>query len=325
MLSTPGCDRAAEGSVARSLHARKDSPTETKHDGKTPVADPRAARLAALYGQGLTNREIAAQLGISQERVRQLLQRHKVPIVSLRERRYRAAVTGHEAEILAAFLQLHSDAAVARQLGLQQQHVRRLVDARVPEAEVLRRKGRSHRPRYSDRELTTALQEAARELPSPLGYQAFRSWAAIRWRNGLPWPGPQVVSLRFGGWRQALLRAGLPVNRAGGPHATYDLDDAITAIAAAWRELGRAPSVASYEAWRARRPGLPSPATARHLGQSWDALLVACHPLVYGPSTNDSSRHDPAHRASRATGTLSEQTPSTSARITSSLASQAGA
>jgi DNA-binding CsgD family transcriptional regulator len=259
-----------------------------------PIADPRRVRLASLYGQGLANREIAAELGISKERVRQLLLRYEIPIVPVRERRYLAAVEGREAEVVAEFLRLRSDAAVARRLGLQEQHVRRLIDARVPEADVLRRKKRSHRPLYTDQELITALQEAALDLPSPMGYQAFKDWVAGRQRSGLPWPGPQVVLLRFGGWRRALVRAGLPVNRGGGPHATYDLQDVVAAIAAAWRELGRCPSVTGYEAWRARRPGLPAPATARHFGESWDDLVAAAYPLVYGPSAGDGGDRDPA-------------------------------
>lgn len=254
---------------------------------------PRRARLASLYRQGFNNREIAAQLGISKERVRQLLHCYEIGIVPLPERRYLAAIRGREAEVVAAFMRLGSDAAVARELGLQEHHVRRLIDARVPEAVVLRRRRRSHRPRYSDQELIEALQESARELPSPMGYQAFGGWAAGRQRNGLPWPGPQAISLRFGGWRRALAQAGLPVNRAGGPHATYDRQDAVAAIAAAWRELGRRPTVASYEAWRAGRAGLPAPATARHLGPSWDELLVAAYPLVYGPSTGDGTPSHP--------------------------------
>jgi transposase len=263
-------------------------------DAVSLSAGPSCAGLASLYGQGLSNREIAARLGVSQERVRHLLQRCEIPVVPLAERRYLAAIKGREAEVVSAFLRLRSDAAVARELGLQEHHVRRLIDARVPEPVVLRRRRRNHRPRYSDQELIEALQEVARELPSPMGYQAFRGWVAGRQRNGLPWPGPQVISLRFGGWRRALARAGLPVNRAGGPHATYRRQDAVAAIAAAWRELGYRPSVAGYEAWRAGRRGLPAPATARHLGPSWDDLLVAAYPLVYGPSTGDGSREERA-------------------------------
>lgn len=261
---------------------RKDTPIATRINGTSFGTDPRRAQLAALYRQGLANREIAARLGISKERVRQLLQRCQIPVVPLGTRRYLAAIEGREAEIVAAFLELRSDAAVAQRLSLQEPHVHRLIDARVPEADVLRRKRRSRRPRYSDQELVAALRKAAPHLPSPLGYEAYRVWAAGRQLDGRPWPGPQVITLRCGGWCRALGRAGLPANRAGGLPATWQRSHVVAAIAAAWRELGRAPSVAGYEAWRAGRAGLPSPATARGFAAGWDNLLAACYPLVYG-------------------------------------------
>ena len=263
----------------------------SESDTVTGSPGPRRARLAALYELGLTNREIGRQLGVSKERVRQLLGRYRIPLAPLEERRYSYSVWGREDEVVAAFWSLRDDKAVARQLDLQSRHVRRLVDATVPEANVLRRTRRRHRPRYADGELIAALQEAALDLPSPMGYEAFNAWAAGRERNGLPWPGPQVISLRFGGWRQALALAGLSFNNAGGRQATYDLQDALGAVAAGWRELGRAPSVAGYETWRTGRSGLPSPATARRFAAGWDDLLVACYPLVYG-SLDSAQRQD---------------------------------
>ncbi len=261
----------------------------TPHPHRQAPAGPRRAHLAALYERGLSNREIALELGVSGERIRQLLRRYEIAVVPLRERRYRAATGGRETEITDAFLELRSDAAVARVLGLDERHVRRLVDATVPEADVLRRKRRRHRPRHSDDELVAALRQAALDLPSPLGYHAFKEWG-VGQTGGPTQPGPQVVALRFGGWRRALARAGLPVNQAGGPHPTYDLDDVLGAIAAAWRDLGRAPSIARYEAWRGARRGVPAPATARRFGESWDDLLAAAYPLVYASGAADGRR-----------------------------------
>lgn len=89
-----------------------------------------------------------------------LLTRCEVPAASLWQRRYRRAIAGREAEIVAAFLRLRSDRAVAREFGLQLTHVRRLVDAEVPEADVLRRARRNLAQVYSDEEIIGALQEA---------------------------------------------------------------------------------------------------------------------------------------------------------------------
>ena len=202
------------------------------------------------------------------------------PVVPLWERRYRDAVGGREGEIVATFLELRSDAATARELGLRTAHVRRLVDRRVPEAGVLRRARRATPSVYADTDLLDALRAAARELPTPVAIEAYRRWAS-RNGNGHRLPGPEVIRLRFGGWRRALVRAGLSTHRRSGPRATYGHDDVVEAVAAAWRELGRYPSVVRYEAWRRGRPDLPSAAMARRATRSWDDLLAAAYPLVY--------------------------------------------
>lgn len=195
-------------------------------------------------------------------------------------RRYLEAVAGREDEIVAAFLRLHSDTAVARQLDLRVTHVRRLVDARVPEAGVLRRARRSSSPLYTDGELIMALRAASLDLPSPLGIECYRRWAQAG-DDGCRWPSPEVIMLRFGGWRRALARGGLSASPRRGPHVGYTYPDVVAAIAVAWRELGGYPSVVRYTAWRAGRSDVPAAATARHFARSWDDLLVAAYPLVY--------------------------------------------
>jgi hypothetical protein len=195
-------------------------------------------------------------------------------------RRYLEAVTGREDEIIAVFLRLRSDTAVARQLDLRATHVRRLIDARVPEARVLRRARRTSSQLYSERELVTSLRAAALDLPSPLGIETYRRWAQAR-ADGHSRPSPEVIMLRFGGWRRALARSGLSANPRRGPQIGYTFPDVVQAIATCWRELHGYPSVVRYTAWRAGRPDMPAAATARRFARSWDDLLVAAYPLVY--------------------------------------------
>jgi transposase len=244
--------------------------------------DDRRRRLVELYEQGLSCSEIGRRLDLSRQWVGQLLASYEIPAVPARERRYLAAVKGRETEIVEAFLQLRNDAAVAERLDLHESHVRRVVDATVPDAALLRRPRRTRRQRYSDQELVAALREAAPNLASPMGHDAYRDWARRRSRDGHPWPGTQVAMKRFGGWRKALASAGLPTNRGGGPRTTYDLEDAVAALGAAWRELGHYPSVVDYDAWRAGRGGIPASATARRFAASWDDLLLMAYPLVHG-------------------------------------------
>ena len=212
---------------------------------------------------------------------------------------------------MAAFLRLRSDSAVACRLHLRVTHVRRLVDARVPEAGVLRRARRSSSPLYSDGELIVALQGAALDLPSPLGIERYRSWAQAR-DDGRPWPSPEVIMLRFGGWRRALARCGLSANPRRGPQVGYTYPEVVQAIATSWRELPGYPSVVRYTAWRAGRPDVPAAATARRFARSWDDLLVAAYPLVYPliDSGGGSYNAEPRREAERQSA-ADRQAPST--------------
>jgi hypothetical protein len=133
---------------------------------------------------------------------------------------------------------------------------------------------------YSDADLITALRVAALDLPSPLGIECYRRWAQTR-DDGRSWPGPEVIMLRFGGWRRALARCGLCASPRRGPRAGYTFPEVVKAIATCWRELRGYPSVVRYTAWREGRPDTPAAATARRFAKSWDDLLVAAYPLVY--------------------------------------------
>jgi Homeodomain-like domain len=245
-----------------------------------PSEDLRRALLLELYEQGLTRQEIAERMGICADWVRQLLKRYEVPALTVWERRYRRAIAGRESEIVAAFMRLRSYGAVARQYDLPATHVRRLIESVVPEAGVLCRARRTSSQIYSDEELLDALRTAALDAPSPLSIESYSLW--VQHAGGeRRWPGSEAIKLRFGGWRRALGRADLPTNSRHGPQAGYRYGDVVTAVAAAWRELGRYPSVTRYDAWRAGRAQLPVAATARHFVRSWDDILLAAYPFVY--------------------------------------------
>lgn len=249
-------------------------------DKAKEIGGLRRDRLVALYDQGLSRAQIAGELGISADCVRHLLRRYEVPQVPLWERRFVDAVKGREDEIVAAFLRLRSDAAVASELGIPVKQVRQLVDSRVPEAVVLRRARRTACQLHSDSDLICALRRAALELPSPMAIEPYRAWSQTT--NDLPpRPGPEAVILRFGGWRRALASAGLPTNARRGPRGGYEYSAIVQAIAEAWKHMGGYPSVVRYDAWRAGRSDIPVAATARRFARSWDDLLVAAYPLVY--------------------------------------------
>ena len=238
--------------------------------------------LKRLYWDGVSMDEIGAELGVTKQRVDQLLTEHGVPRLPVGERRYAAVARRQGPQIIEHFLRTRDEAVVAAELGLPLTTVKRFVDASLPDAQLLRRRRRDVKDRYSDTDLLSAVAEAARQLPSPLTSTAYGAWAQGRLWGERPWPGPQAVALRFGGWRRALVAADLPANPASGARRTFELQDAIEAVVTAWQEAGRFPSAQRYEQWSMGKDGVPSLATARHLVESWDDLLLAAYPLVHG-------------------------------------------
>jgi hypothetical protein len=240
----------------------------------------RLSCLLDLYDQGLSNREIGERFGLSAERIRQLLVSYGVVSRPASQRRFEAAVRGREEEIVAAYLRLGNEADVARETGLDEVHVQRVLTANLPEIQVLRRRKRTKPERYTEEEILSALREAARCSSSPLGYHTYRRWAARQRAEGLPCPSPQTVLLRLGRWREALARAGLVVPVGGGRPATYGRDSGVVALAQAWTELGQAPTIRQYEVWRSRRTELPAAVTIRRMATSWSDLLREAYPLI---------------------------------------------
>jgi len=243
----------------------------------------RRAKIEQLYREGGTLEEIGQALGVTRERARQLIDAYGIDKQPLSERRFLTAVTGREQEIEALFLELRSDDAVAERAGIRPTFVTRVVGERIPDANVLRRRPRGRQDKYSDNELLGSLQEGARDLPSPMAGTAYADWAKDRTLDdGRPVPGPQAAMLRFGSWRAALTRAGLPSNPRSGAQPSYDLEDGINAVVSAWLDGGSPPTVASYETWRTSHPDHPSSATVRNLVNGWDELTLAAWPIVHG-------------------------------------------
>ena len=136
----------------------------------------RIAQLVSLYDDGLSYAEIGEHLGVTRQRIEQLLRKHGVPKSPRDDRRYAAAVGGREKTIEDLFLKCRDDAQVAALLEMKPQDVRRFIDETVPDAIALRRKRPTGALRYSNRDLITALQEAAPQLASPMTLRAFDSW-----------------------------------------------------------------------------------------------------------------------------------------------------
>lgn len=243
----------------------------------------RRGRIIDLYNAGSTYDEIGREFNVTRERVRQLLNQYGVELRPRADRRYESAFPARAEEVEALFLHLRDDDAVADATGLEASIVRRFANECIPDPDVLRRRPKRRSARYSDDELVACLRTAATELENPLAHARYAEWSRGRSLDGeRPWPGPQGMMLRFGSWRNTLARAGLPANPSAGPDPRFELSDAVDAMARAWTETGKPPTVESYDNWRAGREQFPASATARKFVEGWDELQLAAWPVVHG-------------------------------------------
>lgn len=234
-----------------------------------------------------TLEQVGELLGITREAVRLRLKARGIKSRSSGETallRDRREISLHGDEIRDAFLRTRDVPETAHTVGLSEALVRRALGELVPDFEVLTRVPRDPSKKYSVDDLMDTLREAADTLPGILtanGYDAFVV-AHPTLPDGRPRPGKQTMMLRFGFWRDALLRAGLPANPHSGPDKEFNEADAIAAVVECWRQTGGPPTADGYDRWQRGHEGRPSMATVRKLAGNWNPLLVRAWQLVHG-------------------------------------------
>jgi hypothetical protein len=268
-----------------------------------PVADRSEA--AYLYHvTGLTLQEVGDRIGVTRERVRQILRdvgrpstMGGPPAQRARRAEERRLLDGmiveHLAEKRDEIMRLRregeSPRAVALRFGVPQRAMRKFLRERLTadERDEIRRGNVSAAQlRAEEEEMVESLRRAAPEVVGPRWREVpmarldFEAW----FRAGNCAVGPQTIEKRLGSWVAAQEAAGLPVSR----HPRRPRKDRIgegevlTAIRALWTELGRRPTYHDYEEW-ARGTGRPSAATARNrFGTWWAAVDAAGGPLLLG-------------------------------------------
>ncbi|WP_447947654.1 hypothetical protein [Microbacterium maritypicum] len=162
--------------------------------------------------------------------------------------------------------------------------VKRYLDSEVPDWTVLTRMPRDASKKYSPDELLGSLRDSSTDGSLALTTAAYADFVLSNplLDDGRARPGVQVMMLRFGSWNSAVTSAGLPANPHGGPKKSFDAADAVIAVVECWRETGRPPSAAAYDAWQVGREGRPSGATARKVFGTWISLLVRSWQVVHG-------------------------------------------
>jgi len=246
-----------------------------------------------LAVSGLTLQQIADRLGITRERVRQLLARFGVNVKQLR--------AGREQDAL-------QDRAAQRQLmfdivngfpGVTVDELRGLVNVSDNEfAKMLRPvrhlvldttdsggdlEGRKAR-------IITALRAAA-AVETPLSGVRYDELVAHGIIDG---PGRQAVAIVFGTWRQACAAAGVESVEPFRSHydRVWSDDDIIETLAMFLVDNGSSSSVEAYEAWREQRRA-PSAALVRNrYGGLWSKACAEALTALRNDWAGDDSHVD---------------------------------
>ena len=174
---------------------------------------------------------------------------------------------------------------------------------KLPTSEFRRRP--NYAKKYSEGELIAMLLEASVALGGILSKEAFEEYARGRTLDdGRGWPTAQTHMLRFGGWRRALVRAGLTANPSSpiAGQTLFDKPQCIDAVRHVARQLKKIPTVSDYDDYARESNGaLPSAATIRHrygagttcsLQPGFNEQLNSCVPRRRLALTPSSSRYD---------------------------------
>jgi hypothetical protein len=127
------------------------------------------------------------------------------------------------------------------------------------------------RPRYTDATLIAALRDAA--VDGYLSATMYRAYYEAR--IGIA-PADRTITMRFGSWNAAIDAAGLSHGTANRTYTRTSRTDLAEGVAAVMVALGRVPTLADYEIYRATASvPLVGSAIIRQRFGSWPAALVA--------------------------------------------------
>jgi hypothetical protein len=237
--------------------------------------DRRVETIVAQYRAGKTLQKIGDELGITKERVRQLLVEAGYSTRELKargkEERLRSARDEHRSTIEKMLGEGSSPREVARSLAVPLVIVKE-IDANNPEFSERRRINQTFahgdHTTFTDSELIECLRAASREIDGVVTAPAYGELSRGRaLPDGRKWPARQTIYVRFGSWYAALQRAGLPSNPPSPKKGRLLFREAecLQALIEARSAIGHLPTVSEYAEYaRKARSALPSVATIYH-------------------------------------------------------------
>lgn len=281
--------QAAGGATPETSDARSgsapadggDSPAEIRAArGRGPRRDTtRDDEVARLRAEGLTLQAIADQVGVTRERVRQILvaagrDLDNSYLAEIRRDQRLDAARARAAELLEGFRAGRPIAEVAAELGVAAEAADDVVQTIASPADRAERGSNSGRgvngPTYTDEDLLDAIRRVAAELdavPSAKDYGRLAGRLAL--------PSLPTIHNRLGGWAAAVRQTGMTPHQAQRTYTRmWDEQKCWNALVRLVEELGEVPTVDHYNALSATRDDLPSSATVRNRLGRWSDVAA---------------------------------------------------
>lgn len=256
--------------------------TEVKPVRKTKDIAARNHRICELYETGLNLEEIAKLMGITRERIRQILESQNVRRRTTKELAQSARkkfLDKHGIDIDKAFEEMRSVKAVEKKFeslhSVPAVWIRDYLEPRRNEAVYWTTASK----RWSDSELIDMLKEAS-EGSGTLSAKKYLRWRKDHNFNGKRPPTHTAIGWRFESWRNAVEKAGLTcIEPTREYRRKWSSDDAFNAIADYVEEcvaLNVRPAFAGYEKWAQKdKSSRPSGAYVRFLtSMTWSQALA---------------------------------------------------
>lgn len=236
--------------------------------------DKRNEAIVAMAKTGLTYEEIGRTIGLTRERVRQILKLAGITGSTTRGARNAAKATALEADrhLILEWAKGNPGLGVRdaeRALGLKQGRVAEALGAEA--GRVFVRQRRNPALRYTDADLVRALRAAAAVKGDPMTIVAYEQYVA---RNGGP-SGVLVVK-RFGTWKKACQAAGLGTNAfPGNLNRRWGQGQLVEILLDYFNSTTARGTFDDYCRWAGQNADRPSGATVRDRFGSWTAAKRA--------------------------------------------------
>jgi len=233
---------------------------------------------ATRYMAGATLEEIGRELGVTRERVRQILAKQGV-----KRRSGASAYANGVSRVVAEFGPAINEAFDrTKSIRSVVAEFRGSVPGNVVRSVLAPRAGEELRPRggasakFTDEDIKKAILSAEAEGASST--QSYSRWRSTKVAEGQEIPSVATITVRYGTWSSARKEAGANVvrvrrSRSSRIFTDADIDAAVRRFVAAARSKGVNPSSRAYDEWARRVGNAPLLSTVRaRTGRKWSSL-----------------------------------------------------